>query len=192
MNVVHDDRRVPRFLVTTMGLTDLGRRIRAAFRGEDIFALFPLALLWIALLGILPMVAAMIVGMAQGTISEDVSTASPGYPALPVLSTGMVAPAAALAFLFVRTFTWPLKSLAGVRRSEIALLSFVGLGALVTSSSLEMDHLPDWAAKINAMAMMLFFATLVLAFARSAAGMRRLVPRSWREEPTRPKRKRTS
>lgn len=168
------------------------RFTRGGTRAEAAYSAFILALLWIVVLGIVPMIAAMIVGMAQGTIAEDVTTSSPGYPAFPVLSTGMAVPALVLAFVFVRTFTWPLKDLAGVGRSDIAWLSFVGLGVLLASSSLEMDRLPEWAARINAYAMLLFFAVFALALVRMAAGALRLVPRSWREEPTKPKRKRNS
>lgn len=170
---------------------------RPAFRlrgtpDDKAYAAFNLSVLWIVFFGIVPIVAAIVVGMIQGTIAEDVTVPTPDYPAFPLLSCALVVPALALAILFIRTFTWPLKAIEGIRRYEIASMSLIGLTVMMSSTALDQDHLPRWAAQLNFWAMGVYLAVFVLAFARAAAGSLRLVPRSWREEPAKPKRRRRS
>jgi len=155
-------------------------------------AAFNLSALWIAFFGIVPIVAAIVVGMIQGTIAEDVETPAPGYPAFPLLSSALVVPAAVLATLFIRTITWPLRAIGGMRRHEIALLALMGMMVMLASTALDQDHLPRWAGLLNFWAMGVYLAVFVLGFARAAAGSLRLVPRSWREEQKKPKRRRRS
>ena len=150
------------------------------------------ALVWIGVLGFLPIGIAMVVGLIQDTIAEDVFTPSPGYPAFSVLSPGLVVPAALLTFVFVRTFTWPLKDPAAISRSDLAWMSFMGMGVTMAGIALEGGSLPTWAGRFDFIVAALFLCVWALAYLRIAAGWLRLVPRSWREEPVKPKRRRRS
>ncbi len=171
---------------------DLLRFKRGGVREGTAEMAFTIALLWIVALGIVPMVIAMVIGLAQGTIAEDVATPAPGYPAFPVLSPGLIVPASLLMFSFARTFTWPLKRRDGIRRGDIAGLAFTGLGVSTVSTLLDESFLSLWAERLDFFVIVAFLAVGLLSLLRWVAGKLHLVPRSWREEPVKPKRRRPS
>lgn len=165
---------------------------KRSLREDKVSTAALVALLWIGFLGFLPVGIAMVVGLIQGTIAEEVTAPSPGYPAFPVLSLGMTVPAALIAFAFVRSFTWPLKSIGEFSRGDLAWVAFVGLGVTMVGTALDTRFLSVWAARVDLLTAAVFFCVSALALLRIIAGWLRLVPRSWREEKAKPTRRRRS
>lgn len=182
-----ETRLVTRVVESPLVKVGVPRRLREGLRADNGFNGLRLSALWLVFLGIVPIVAAIIMGMIQGTSGEESYAPMPGYPAFPLFSPLLVIPAPYLALQFVRTFTWPLTVRSSQPRMFIVVLSMVGYVTLLCSSSLDANNLPHWAITLNAGAAFLYLVLAVLAGARVAAGALHLVPRSWREEPAKPK-----
>ncbi len=182
-------RHATRVMQSPFARIGLPRLRRGGSREGTAEMAFTIALLWIVVLGIVPMVIAMVIGLAQGTIAEDVATPAPWYPAFPVLSPGLIVPASLL--MFILTVNLPLRTTGVLRRHEIAWLAFIASGVAMTS--LILDNVDAWWYQLPVvLAIAVDLLLIVLVTVRWALGRLHLVPRSWREAPAKPKRKRRS
>jgi len=183
-------RLVTRVVQSPLVKVGVPRRLRAGLRADNGFNGLRLSALWLVFLGIVPIVAAIIMGMIQGTSGEESYAPMPGYPAFPLFSPLLVVPAPYLAVQFVRTFTWPLTLRSAQPRMILVVLSLLGFVTLATSSALDTNRLPQWVLTLNFYALMVYIFIALIGGVRVAAGALHLVPRSWRVEPEEPKRRR--
>jgi len=159
---------------------------------ERVYTATFIAVAWIVVLGALPILAVMGVGFLQGSISENLISPASGYPAFTTLSPGLIVPAVLVAWAFARTFTWPLRAADNVQRGELVWIALLGMNVAIAAVTLDRALIPVWAGRLSVGAALLFLLVAPLSLVRMLAGWLHLVPRSWRVEPEKPKRRRRS
>ena len=139
------------------------------------------------LVGFVPAIIIMIIGIVSGTAPAEAEGGmwgwAPGYPAFDPQSWLLFLPALAALFLAVWTIPLPLRTFPGTSR---AMLAWTSLGAvpitfLIGGAFMGAPGIANegfWAA-------FGFLAAAALLFLRLLLGALHLLPRSWREaEPT--------
>jgi len=155
------------------------RRTRPRGRLDVAYALAYWSRLWVVLLGLIPVVVAVITGAAQRTAVDGPFFPAPGYPAFSTLSAGLVVPALGMLVAAVVSLPLPLADRHGTRRSDIAWLAVLSIAVTLVSLVLD-DGRPDWLHWAPYAAAGIFAAVVVLLAARGLLSAAQVLPRSWR------------
>ncbi|WP_152649749.1 hypothetical protein [Demequina oxidasica] len=159
--------------------TNWERRARPQGRLEMVYALHFWSMLWIMLLGVLPVIVAMAIGALNGTAVDGPFFPAPDYPAFSTLSAGLVVPALALTLAAVISLPLPLEDRRGPRRTDMAWMAVLGIGVTLVSLVLD-DGRPEWLHWAPYAAAGFFGAVVVLLAGRGLLSSMQLLPKAWR------------
>ncbi|WP_061963784.1 hypothetical protein [Demequina aurantiaca] len=155
------------------------RRTRPHGRLDAVYALHFWSMLWIMLLGVLPVAVAMAIGALTGTAVEGPFFPAPDYPAFTTLSAGLLLPALALLVAAVISLPLPLEDRRGPRRTDMAWMAVLGIGVTFVSLVLD-DGRPEWLHWAPYAAAALFGVVVVVLAGRGLLSSMQLLPRAWR------------
>lgn len=155
------------------------RRTRPSGRLEVAYAIQYWARLWVILLGLLPVLMAMLVGTLASTAVDGLFFPAPDYPAFTTLSAGLVLPALAMLTSAMISLPLPLEDRKGLRRVDMVWLALFSMA--VTSVSLVLDDgRPQALHAAPYVAAVLFAVVAVMLMLRGLLSALRLLPESWR------------
>lgn len=164
-------------------------------QAEDLTdVVFWMAGVFYVLVGFVPVIVVMIIGIVGGTFPTEAQGGvwgwAPGYPAFEPQTWLFYPPALAALFLSLWTIPLPLRSFPGTSR---AMLAWTSLGAFpLTAQLASAFHGAPGIGNEGIWAALIFAAAAVLLFLRLLLGALHLLPRSWREAAPTPRRRRTT
>ncbi len=147
---------------------------------ERAYGLFLATVVWLVVLGIGPIVVALVIDLIAMARPGDADGAHSASPLRAVLILAVAIAALVVNYLWVRTFTWPMKTAGELRRHDVAWLAFGSLVVLLRGTTLGDDDLSGWLRTVAGWTAVLLAVAWLVPLLRALAGALRLVPTAWR------------